>query len=82
MQPNDKADLTEIVSQVLAYYRQPVSEFTLSVWWSACQPYSLEQIRKAILDLQAEIAAENAAASGAPRFGGLGYAVANLSGEP
>lgn len=48
MQATDKAALTELVSQVLAYYRQPVSEFTLSVWWSACQPYSLEQIRKAM----------------------------------
>lgn len=48
MQANDKQALTELVSQVLAYYRQPVSEFTLSVWWSACQPYSLEQIRKAM----------------------------------
>lgn len=48
MQAADKAALTELVSQVLAYYRQPVSEFTLSVWWSACQPYSLEQIRKAM----------------------------------
>jgi hypothetical protein len=48
MQANDKQALTELVSQVLAYYRQPVSEFTLSVWWSACQPFSLEQIRKAM----------------------------------
>lgn len=48
MQPNDKAALVALVTDVLAYYRQPVSEFTLSVWWSACQPYSLEQIRKAM----------------------------------
>jgi hypothetical protein len=48
MKAEDKQALTELVSQVLAYYRQPVSEFTLSVWWSACQPYSLEQIRKAM----------------------------------
>lgn len=48
MQPNDKAALVALVTDVLAYYRQPVSEFTLSVWWQACQPYSLEQIRKAM----------------------------------
>lgn len=48
MQPNDKSALVALVSDVLAYYRQPVSEFTLSVWWQACQPFSLEQIRKAM----------------------------------
>lgn len=48
MQPSDKPALVALVSDVLAYYRQPVSEFTLSVWWTACQPYSLEQIRKAM----------------------------------
>lgn len=48
MQQSDKAALAALVTDVLAYYRQPVSEFTLSVWWSACQPYTLEQIRKAM----------------------------------
>lgn len=48
MQQSDKAALTSLVTDVLAYYRQPVSEFTLSVWWSAVQPYTLEQIRKAM----------------------------------
>lgn len=48
MRPNDKAALVALVSDVLAYYRQPVSEFTLSVWWSACQPFEMEQVRKAL----------------------------------
>lgn len=48
MQPGDKPALVALVSDVLAYYRQPVSEFTLSVWWQAMQPYSLEQVRKAM----------------------------------
>lgn len=48
MQPNDKPALIAMVTDVLAYYRQPVSEFTLSVWWQACQPYTMEQIRKAM----------------------------------
>jgi hypothetical protein len=48
MQPNDKPALVALVTDVLAYYRQPVSEFTLSVWWQAVQPYSLEQVRKAM----------------------------------
>lgn len=48
MQQSDKAALAALVTDVLAYYRQNVSEFTLSVWWQACQPYTLEQIRKAM----------------------------------
>jgi hypothetical protein len=48
MHPADKPALLALVSEVLAYYRQPVSEFILSVWWQACQPYSMDQIRKAM----------------------------------
>lgn len=48
MQATDKPALLALVSEVLAYYRQPASEFVLSVWWQACQPYTLEQIRKAM----------------------------------
>jgi hypothetical protein len=48
MNPNDEKPLLALVTDVLAYYRQPVSEFTLSVWWSAMQPYTLEQVRKAL----------------------------------
>lgn len=48
MQHSDKPALVQIVTDVLAYYRQPVSEFTLSVWWQACQPYTIEQVSKAL----------------------------------
>lgn len=48
MQPTDKPALVALVTDVLAYYRQPVSEFTLSVWWQACQPFALEQVRKGL----------------------------------
>lgn len=48
MHPNDKPALIQMVTDVLAYYRQNVSEFTLSVWWQACQPYTLEQVSKAM----------------------------------
>jgi hypothetical protein len=48
MQPTDKPALVALVTDVLAYYRQPVSEFTLSVWCQALQRYSLEQVRKAL----------------------------------
>lgn len=48
MHPNDKPAVVALVTDVLAYYRQPVSEFTLFVWCQAMQPYSLEQLRKAM----------------------------------
>lgn len=41
----------------------------------------LEVVRQTIKQLQAEVAAENTAASGAPRIGGLGFALANLSSD-
>lgn len=48
MRPSDTPALVQLVTDVLAYYRQNVSEFTLSVWVQACQPYDLEQVRKAL----------------------------------
>ena len=36
------------MTDALAYYRQPVSEFTLMVWMQACQNFSLEQVQKAM----------------------------------
>src|SRR5882724_4917585 len=48
MLPTDKPALTKLVTDVLAYYRQPVSEFTLSVWWQACQQFTLEQVKKGL----------------------------------
>lgn len=48
MAPTDKPALVALVTDALGYYRQPVSEFTLSVWCQACQPFSLEQVGKAL----------------------------------
>ena len=48
MKPTEKPALVQIVTDVLAYYRQPVSEFTLQVWVQACEPFTLEQVRKAM----------------------------------
>ena len=48
MQSNDKPAFVTLVTDVLAYYRQNVSEFTLFVWWQACQPFTLEQVRKGL----------------------------------
>jgi hypothetical protein len=46
MNPNEQAAFTKLVTDVHAYYRQPVSEFTLGVWMQACQPFALEQLQK------------------------------------
>lgn len=48
MLPNEKQALMALVTDVLGYYRQPVSQFTLSVWWSACQNFTMEQVSKAL----------------------------------
>lgn len=48
MRPTDEAHLVALVTDALAYYRQPVSTFTLSVWIQACQPFTMEQVAKAM----------------------------------
>ena len=48
MRPNEEPELIKLVTDVLAFYRQPVSEFTLSVWIAACRNYEVEQVRKAL----------------------------------
>lgn len=40
--------VVKLVTDVHAYYRQPVSEFTLGVWAQALLPFSFEQIQKAM----------------------------------
>jgi hypothetical protein len=32
----------------MAFYRRDVSKFALSVWWSACEPFDMEQVAKAL----------------------------------
>lgn len=48
MSPTDTPALVQMITDVLAYYRQPVSEFTLRVWCQASQPFTLEQVSKAL----------------------------------
>lgn len=48
MTENEKRDLFTLVADALAYYRQDASAFTLGVWWQACRPFDLDQIRKAL----------------------------------
>jgi hypothetical protein len=48
MKPTERADFANLITDVLAYYRQDASTFVLGLWWTACQPFDLEQVRKAL----------------------------------
>jgi len=48
MAPADRAAFAALMTQALAFYRQDVTEFVLEVWWNACQPFGLDQVRKAL----------------------------------
>lgn len=48
MQNADREPFQALLTDVMAFYRQDVSKFALSVWWTACQPFELEQVRKAL----------------------------------
>ena len=48
MQQSERGAFAQLITDVLAYYRQDASRFVLDLWWNACQPFDLEQIQKAI----------------------------------
>lgn len=48
MKPSDKANFAQLITDVMAFYRQDVSSFALSVWWEACQSFDFEQVSKAL----------------------------------
>lgn len=48
MRPSDAKAFQALLTGALAFWKQDTTEFTLSVWWEACQPFDLEQIRKAL----------------------------------
>jgi len=48
MDNSDKAGFGELLHGVMAYYKQDLSPFTLSLWWQACAGYDLEQVSKAL----------------------------------
>lgn len=47
MRPSDAKAFQSLLTGALAFFKQDTTDFTLSVWWEACQPFSLEQVRKA-----------------------------------
>lgn len=48
MRPEDKPELYTLVADALGYYGKNASEFTLQIWWEACQRYDIEQVRTAM----------------------------------
>lgn len=50
MSPSEKSEVAGIISDVLKYYRQPVSEFILGVWMQACEPFEVDQISRALTE--------------------------------
>lgn len=48
MQQSERGAFAQLVTDVLAYYRQDASRFVLDLWWNACKPFDFEQIQKAM----------------------------------
>lgn len=48
MKVADKPQFMKLLTDVMAFYRQDVSPFALSVWWQAAQPFDFEQVSKAL----------------------------------
>ncbi len=48
MDQAEKSEFGAFVTDVMAYYRQDATSFVLDVWWAACQPFAMEQVRAAV----------------------------------
>jgi Domain of unknown function (DUF6475) len=48
MRASDKTYFQALLTDAMAFYRQDLSTFALSVWWAACESFDLEQVRKAL----------------------------------
>jgi hypothetical protein len=48
MTPNEQDEFSALVSAAMAYYGVTASPYVLSVWWAACERYTMEQVRKAL----------------------------------
>lgn len=47
MQPSDLKPFAKLLADVMAYYGKDVSAFTQTTFWTACLPFSFEQVQKA-----------------------------------
>lgn len=48
MREQDREAFASLLSDAMAFYRQDMNRFALSVWWQACAGFDIEQVRKAI----------------------------------
>jgi hypothetical protein len=48
MTPSEQTAFEAYITDVLAYYRQDVSDFLLDVWWAGCRQYQLVDVKRAI----------------------------------
>ena len=48
MQLSERADFGQLITDVLAYYRQDASRFVLDLWWNACQGVEMQQVQAAL----------------------------------
>jgi hypothetical protein len=46
--PDEKSTFEAYIGDVLAYYRQDVTDFLLDVWWAGCQQYAFEDVKRAL----------------------------------
>lgn len=48
MQQSERGAFAQLITDVLAYYRQDASRFVLDLWWNACKSFDMEQVQKAM----------------------------------
>ena len=48
MNPADRGEFARLLTDALAFYGKDVSRFALDVWWQACQPFTLDQVSRAL----------------------------------
>lgn len=48
MTNNERGAFAGLLTDVMAYYGKDASNFVLSVWWSACENFEMEQVQKAL----------------------------------
>lgn len=48
MRLDQQDQFVTLITDVLKFYRQDTTPFTLEVWWQACQVFEFDQVRKAL----------------------------------
>ena len=48
MTESDRPEFAALLADVHGFYQQPLTQFALSVWWSACAPFPMPAVRGAM----------------------------------